>query len=112
MNIPAYHMFYLLLCNKVQLELLEEEVGDETIHLDGLGVLGEPLRVVIHQGHEPVPGRSVVTLKQHASVTVSSLTNVSLSNIGKLQTIPLTDAKYLQAQSKLSKWGVKCLFEG
>ena len=59
----SYHMFYLLLCNKVQLELLEEEVRDQAVHLDGLGVLGKPLLVVIHQGHQPVPGRPVVTLQ-------------------------------------------------
>ena len=59
----TYHVFYLLLCDKVQLELLEEEVRDQAVHLDGLGVLGKPLLVVIHQGHQPVPGRSVVTLQ-------------------------------------------------
>ena len=58
-----YHVLYLLLCDKVQLELLEEEVSDQAIHLDGLRVLGEPLGVVIHQGDEPVPGGSVVTLE-------------------------------------------------
>ena len=58
-----YHVFYLLLGHEVKLELYEEEVGDEAMHLDGLGVLGEPLLVVIHQSEESVPGRSVVTLQ-------------------------------------------------